>query len=352
MRGLALIAVVWTHFGFQGQKHGYLAIETFFTLSGYLITRNLLRDGLRPTTFYLGRARRLLPALWVWLVLTALLSGLAPASEQPDGLFWVLAPLNLVPWGVVATHGWMGFLAHTWSLGVEESFYLAWPLMLMGLRRLSRAWAVRLTLAASVACFALGALLYAPRADGRIPDVYYLPPCRTGGLLLGCALAFWLHGREAPFPHWTRVVTVAGLPAVLLALAVVSDGAGSFALRSFVVSLPLADLATCSVILATYVAPRERWDRQLLSLRPLRMLGKASYSVYLWHYPVLAMTRTWAEHWHVRYAVPARVLAFLVPGIVSYLLLERPYLNRKRDEGPHSGKQSVHREAPSHDGAL
>ena len=328
---MALLAVIWTHFGYPPQPIGYLALETFFVLSGYLITRQLAQ-GIALRTFYANRVRRLGPALVVMVVVTFALRGLLPAAEQPDAVVWVLAPLSLTAWYSALQLGWTGTLAHTWSLSVEETFYLVWPLALLMLNRLRRPVNLPLVVAcAGVADYVLAVVLYTPSSSPTLlPPSGYLPPLRFGGILLGCALA--LQMRSGVGPWLSRIASVPALPWLLLAGAVVIDSStGGYGRHSYLVCLPAASVATVLVIVRSRrLDGRAGLTTKLLSWYPLRTLGVMSYSIYLWHYFVTHATRELTVIMQERYYLPLRLLLILAVGAVSFYLLERPYLQRSQ----------------------
>lgn len=328
LRGICLVVVVGTHMGLPGQRHGYLALEVFFVMSGYLITRNLTSGKVGVKDFYFGRAQRLLPALLVFLGVVYLLQDVAPATEHPDDAVWVIAALSLTAWYSAAQVGWTGFLAHTWSLGVEESFYLLWPICLLFLGKCRSTLRYPFCILLALSSYGLGALLWEQTANHSISPVYYFPPARAGGILFGCAMALHIPGQiPERLGYVLRLARIRGVPLTLIAVAVLCD-ASSFSRQSFFVQLPITAIATlCFVAQCEFPGDRTATEARLLTLLPLRFLGLTSYSLYLWHYPMLAATRDLLNA-SFRVALPLRCLSFLVPGLVSFWFLERPYLRR------------------------
>jgi len=314
-----MAVVVFHHYLVGGHEAGwapggFLGVEVFFCVSGYLITSLLLserRDTGRVSLrgFYLRRARRLLPALYVLLAVVVAYSLLflpdAIGTLRSD----VLAALTYTSnwWQIIAGRSYFieagrpELLKHLWSLAIEEQYYLAWPFLLMfGLRKLGRQRMLGTVVGVAVAStIALGFF-----AHGSIDFAYYSTFTRLSGLLLGSAFAFSF----APY-------RIRGEPGRGARLAL--DAVGGFGLLvllasfgmlhrfglngfSFPTSIHdnlavfhggflLIDIATIMVIAAA-VHPASDVGRAL-GCRPLQWLGLRSYSLYLWHYPIFCVTR-------------------------------------------------------------
>lgn len=292
LRAIAVAAVVVFHAGQPAlAPGGFLGVDLFFVLSGFLITGILAREFDRDGTialggFYLRRALRLMPAL-VLLVAVYLLAAplvwpdhgaLAHARDAAVTLTY-LSDYGYALWHVPE------YLSHSWSLSVEEHFYLVWPLLLpviLRLKRPARAVALLYLVAAAWRAFAF--------IDDGWSAAYYRFDVRFAGILLGCWLALWLRergnaGREAALPVSPLV------PAGALVLAFLYARWGSLA--ACLTVLPLAELAAAALILGV-VRPAVRidgWFQRLLASGPLTALGRLSYGVYLWHYPIVLITR-------------------------------------------------------------
>ncbi|GEL17282.1 acyltransferase family protein [Pseudonocardia asaccharolytica] len=341
LRAVAVVAVLAYHVGGPADG-GFLGVEVFFTLSGYLVTALLVAE-LRRTGrvdlggFALARARRLLPALLVCVVGTvALVAWVSPGDLtrwRRDALAslayvqnWQLV-LGHVPYGEVFDRP--SPLLHLWSLGVEGQLYLLWPLLLVGsLAYAGRRRAAAVTLALAAASAVAMAALVDLDEPGR---VYYGTDTRAAGFLIGAALALAVLPRTAR-PRRTAasgaldVVGAAALIGLLWAFVRVSEFDEELYRRG---GFALVGLLTAAVVAAA-AHPATGLSR-LLGVTPLVWLGQRSYGIYLYHWPIFVLIRD--PSGEPRLADLGRVGATLLLAAVSYRWIELP-VRRGLRRGP------------------
>jgi peptidoglycan/LPS O-acetylase OafA/YrhL/CubicO group peptidase (beta-lactamase class C family) len=337
LRAFSVIAVMLYHAGLPVYG-GFLGVESFFVISGFLITALLLHDWqrhgkVRLGVFWLRRARRLLPALIVLLAATLLFAIVWLRNELPELRSDTLAALGYVTnWYLIASGqsyfdaaGRPPLLQHLWSLAIEEQFYLIWPLLFAaGMRFLRPRGTLALTLLGAAASVGLMVALYDPGADPS--RIYYGTDTRASGLLLGAALAMlWSPGRMS---------ALAGRGASLALDAIGTLALGGLVAATLILNeqhpllyrggLHLVAVGT-AIAVAAAVHPASRLLPWVLELPPLRWIGVRSYSLYLWHWPIFMLTRPGVdfqtEGWVLQLA---RFAAVFAVAALAYQLVELP----------------------------
>ena len=333
LRALAVLAVMLYHGGVAVAGGGFLGVDVFFVLSGFLITTLLLLEfeangRLDLPAFWGRRARRLLPALFLVLITVlvygAFLRGEAASAVRAD----VLATLFYVSnwWFIASGNSYFAQfqdpspLTHTWSLAIEEQWYLLLPIVLVLLlpRVKSRRWWVIIFVALALLSAGLMSFLHMPGSDPS--REYYGTDTRLLGLLLGAALASLLTpGAIEKVRRPAAWLAPIGLAALVLLLGLTDDTSdwlynGGFLLVALV----------SAVVLASVVARPQGFVARVLAWRPIVWIGTVSYGLYLWHWPVyviLSPGRTGISGTALlvlRFAVTFAVAA------LSYYLVERP----------------------------
>ncbi|HUZ53087.1 MAG TPA: acyltransferase family protein [Streptosporangiaceae bacterium] len=311
LRALAVLAVIAYHEQFGWAPGGLLGVGVFFTLSGFLITSILVSqwsaDGrIRLGDFWLHRARRLLPALFVMLAVVTAWVTLADRARLASLRGAVGAAATYISnWYLIARN--QSYFArfappapldHLWSLAVEEQFYLLWPLLLIaGLillrrRKAATAWLIVPTVVLTAASAYAMLHLYQPGMDPT--RVYEGTDTRAFGLLIGAVLALaWPSGSKrgahsaAPGRRATVLLDIAGI-AGLACIGVMIWRVGEYSPFAYRGGLVLLSVATAAVVAAT-AYPASLVGRAL-GWGPLRWIGVRSYGIYLWHFPVIVLT--------------------------------------------------------------
>jgi peptidoglycan/LPS O-acetylase OafA/YrhL len=338
LRALAVAAVLCYHHGASFAPGGFLGVDAFFVLSGFLITSLLAlefrrRGGISVPSFYLRRVRRLFPALLLLLFgVSAYAAFIAAPSELPSIRLDGIATLFYVEnWRLVfSSQSYFeqfsapSPLRHAWSLAIEEQWYLVWPIVFLGLLRVARGRVSRVLPVIVGLALASAALMFALYDPSEDPSrVYYGTDTRAQALLIGSALGLLLLRRPPLTERWTRItLEIAGLGGIAVGVWLVA-GTGDTSSMLYRGGLLGAAVAFAFVIAAA-VQPGSAVVGRVLALKPLVWLGLVSYGVYLFHWPVflwLTPTRTGIGG---NALLALRCGVTLAIAIASYVLVEMP----------------------------
>ena len=343
LRGAAVVGVILFHAGFSWARGGFLGVSSFFTLSGFLITALLLRehrqsDRVSLGTFWIRRARRLLPAAIASLVLAQAVTLALGDVGQRKGLgFDTLGALVYgANWrSVIAGQSYASLfeapspLLHFWSLAVEEQFYLLYPLVVFGVL-VAMGWSRRRFVAVlAVAAAASVALMVglAPRLGWSVDRLYYGTDTRMAELLAGALLAGCIaHRLSAGGLRTSRAsgaLVAAGGVLGLGVIIVMWNQATHESPWLYHGGLVAYSLATVAVVAACAVASGP--VRLVLAVAPLQWLGRISYGLYLYHWPVFLVLNPARTHIDGWWLFALRMLIAVPMAMASYRWLEMPF---------------------------
>lgn len=327
LRGLAVLAVIGFH-STGVVAGGFLGVDVFFVISGYLITRLLLAEHHENSridlrAFYVRRVLRLGPALVVALIIAAALS-VGPLAHTFTVPRWTAFATTLsysANWLEVFRPESAGPLIHTWSLAIEEQFYLLWPpLLVVLLQRGSKTSSLATALAiAALGVVAARAICFAGFQD-QAQSFWFATPLRADGLLFGCALGAFAFDRSLP-----RISSAASVGALLGLIALFVSAPNQYGAFSILGGLAIAAALTC-VLVTTSASDRGLVSRAL-AVQPLVLIGRVSYGLYLFHFMIFEWIRGTALTTEAQY-VAGFGLTAIVAGL-SYLVVERPALRFK-----------------------
>ncbi|RLE20482.1 MAG: hypothetical protein DRJ50_10660, partial [Actinobacteria bacterium] len=342
LRAVSVAVVLLYHAGFSWMHGGFFGVEVFFVVSGFLITALLLderdrNDGIAFGQFWLRRVRRLFPALYAVLLAVAVWAALAGSAAQQSQL------RREIPWSIFYVNNWgqilggvpyfsgeQSLLRHLWSLAVEEQWYLIWPLAFAALMRLRLARHVVGGLVVGAAFVVFVYMFWmqsrAPTPLGGPPEAFagvnrtnflYLSTItRAGGLLLGAGAAFiwrpwrWAHAKEAPAGHLLDPAGAAAVAALGCA-AVVAELTAGYVYQWL---LPLVSILSLVAVMVA-VHPAAVGFRRIMGWLPLAQVGKRSYGLYLWSWPIFVIVG----------ATDGSVGAFLIAMLITVVVAEASY---------------------------
>lgn len=329
IRAIAVVLVILFHAGIAPVSGGYIGVDVFFVISGYLITKLLLAPAERRllanlAEFYTRRIRRIVPALVaVLLVATSVAIWLLmPSDLVRFGRFLLSVPFfvsNLEAWhetGYFQSGAPENPLLHLWSISVEEQFYLLYPILLLALARRGRRQITSLLICAAVISF----VLCCWGSYAKPSATYYLIPPRAWELLLGGLGA--VGAIRAPKSKYSAEIISA------VALVAISVAACTYSLHTPYPGIYAAVPTASTVALLVVGATHSTWTHKVLSTRPLVATGLISYSLYLWHLPILAFYR----YFYLKQFRPVE-LAVVLAGTyllsaVTWYVVEQPVRRR------------------------
>jgi len=337
IRAVSILGIMANHGGFGWAAGGVISVNVFFVLSGFLITMLLMKEWtqsgtIRLRAFWARRARRLLPALFVLLGAIALwavfvTSSVSPSSIRGDALSTLLYVNNwhqiLSGRSYFAQVSGASPLLHTWTLAIEEQFYLIWPIVVIAVLKWWRSPRVLLVVAVLgvVASVAEMAFLFHPAVDPS--RLYYGTDTRAQDIMTGAALGILLFKRPRASTDRSRVacssLAVLGMVVFVAEWMRINHSTDLTYRGGFL----LADLMVATVILGVTMAPTGIPAR-ILAFGPLAYVGRISYGLYLWHWPIfllLSHARTGLDGWAL---FALRLVVTFAAALASWYLVETP----------------------------
>jgi peptidoglycan/LPS O-acetylase OafA/YrhL len=344
LRAIAILSVVFYHAGFPGFSGGFVGVDVFFVISGFLISALLFNEAVTTgrvnlSAFYARRVRRLMPAGLLVVAVTLLLGGIFMAPVSDDQRSLARSAMAVAFFGsnfffFNMTHGYFDAptfrmpLLHTWSLAIEEQYYLIWPLLMLVVFRFSRASDAEGTTRKRTV-WALSAMLLVSLAVciGTTPSyqnfAYYLLPARVWEFAIGGLAGLAGPAFYARLRRFAEILAAAGLALIAYSIAALDEG------TSFPGWAAILPVLGATLLIVGMTAEEQGIVRGLLGSRPMVLIGLLSYSWYLWHWPLLSIYRTY------NLGVPniggnAIVVSFaLMLAGLTYLGIERPIRLRR-----------------------
>ena len=327
LRSIAVVPVILFHAGFTIFSGGYIGVDVFFVISGFLITNIIISEleqgQFSVIGFYERRARRILPALflvmlscipfaWLWMLPSQLKgfgqSLVAVSVFASNVLFWLQS-------GYFEAASELKPLLHTWSLAVEEQYYLLFPLLLIIIWRIGRRRVLYIVIALTI----ISLLLSEWAAQNKPPANFYLSPTRAWELLAGSICAFLQFGKDQ---KRNNILSVLGLTLIVFSIFAFDHNTpfpSVFALAPVVGTSLIIMYGSSGTLVAT-----------LLSTKPLVGIGLISYSAYLWHQPLFAFARIRSLNEPSPNLMAGLVIMAMVLAWISWRFVEKPFRDRTR----------------------
>jgi peptidoglycan/LPS O-acetylase OafA/YrhL len=350
LRGISILAVMAFHSGAQVIKGGHLGVDMFFVLSGFLITMLLLEEwrdtgAISLKHFYLRRALRLLPALVTVLITCGVFAG----------ALWPSDPSTIVPRGILYTlfyssnwyqafngMGTLGPLSHTWSLSIEEQFYIIWPPLIAVLLRLKckRSYIGALLFLSIIAVVLNRARLW--HGEETFSRSYAGLDTHTDGILIGCLVAFLAASSLLPTirPRASYPLTVTAL----LILAAMGLGSSNHSAFLFFGGFTIFAVAV-AVLIILLLTSAPTWLKPVFETPALVWVGRLSYGLYLWHIPIYAFLAARVRDYPIALRLVAEFGVTFSVASMSYYIIEKPFLRMK--QGFRGAKPETATPAPS-----
>lgn len=330
LRALAVVPVVLYHAGATGFGGGYVGVDVFFVISGYLISliifAEMQRNDFSLLGFYERRARRILPALFTMLLLVSPVAWLVMMPHQLKDYGQSLVAVsffsgNVLFWlesGYFELASELKPLLHTWSLAVEEQFYFVYPISVVLIWKL---W--RRALPVVLCLVVIASFVTAQRLAGISPDAnFYLPFSRAWEMGLGALCAWYVLRRDLPTTRYSDLLALSGVLMIVGSIVLMTGDTpfpGIYAVPAVV--------GTSMVLL--FASATSRVGR-LLSWRPFVGIGLISYSLYLWHFPIFALARLWLNDEPGPLLFTALIALSVLLAYLSFHFVEAPFRNKRR----------------------
>ena len=335
-RGLSILAVMAFNGHLSYAQGGFIGVDLFFVLSGFLITSLLVQEYYRTSTisvrsFYYRRALRLLPALFALLLCYSAYAALFQPREKAiaewKGVFYTL--FYAANWAQIGFKaGALGTLSHAWSLSVEEQFYILWPLILIVLLKVGKkSLIVAVLVLSAVASLAWTAWLWSHTPNYL--RMYLGSDTRANELLIGCLTGFLVTWKSfpqsKPIKFCLHVMSAISIVAILYAVYAARYYSGFVYNGGFT----LISLGAAVIIIDMIVFPS--FLLRIFEIKPLVWIGKISYGLYLWHLPIFEVWRQTFEGRVSPFVFTAlRLGSVLLVAATSYYVLEIPFLKLRR----------------------